>query len=59
VIAREGDLDDLTGKLEYMINNPGLWPGFGRAGRAHVEKEYNIDVQVDRLEGIYDELLSL
>jgi len=59
LIAHEGDLDDLTDKLEYMINNPELWPGYGRAGRMHVEKEYNIDVQVGRLEDIYDELLSL
>lgn len=57
LLAKENDVDDLTRKLEYLVRRPELWPQFGNDGRAHIEKEYNIQTQVQLLEDIYDTLL--
>jgi glycosyltransferase involved in cell wall biosynthesis len=49
--------DALAEKLTYLIEHPEIWPEMGRAGRAHVEANYNIDKLNDRLVGIYQNLL--
>jgi colanic acid/amylovoran biosynthesis glycosyltransferase len=58
-VAPEKDVDALADRLERLIAEPGLWPKFGEAGRAHVEREYNIKTQVGKLEDIYDGLLGV
>jgi colanic acid/amylovoran biosynthesis glycosyltransferase len=56
-LAPEKDVDALTDRLEFLVTHPEKWPQMGRAGRAHVEAEYNAALQPGRLENLYDELL--
>jgi hypothetical protein len=34
-----------------------VWGEIGQAGREHVEQEYDVKMQVEKLEKIYDELV--
>ena len=47
----------LADKLVYLIEHPEIWPEMGRAGRAHVEANYDINKLNDRLVEIYQKLL--
>ena len=58
LLADEKDVDGLIERLDFLLQNPQLWPAFGAAGRAHVEKEYNIETQVGHLENHYARLLK-
>lgn len=58
LLADECDVDGLTAHLERLIQNPDLWLAYGRAGREHVEKNYNIVNQIDMLEDHYRQLLK-
>jgi colanic acid/amylovoran biosynthesis glycosyltransferase len=57
-LVPERDTMALADKLEHLALNPGLWEGMGLAGREHVERNYNLKVQVRKLEEIYDDLLT-
>lgn len=50
----ERDTDALVEKLGLLISNPDIREQMGRKGREHVEKNYNITTQVQKLEEIYD-----
>lgn len=54
----ERDVDALTERLLYLIEHPEIWPEMGRAGRAYVEANYDINKLNDRLVEIYKEVLS-
>jgi len=53
-LVPERDTDALVEKLEFLISNPDIWEQMGRKGREHIEKNYNITTQVQKLEEIYD-----
>ena len=53
LLAPERDVGTLAKHLEYLVENPDVWEVMGRAGREHVEQEYDVMVQVGKLEGIY------
>jgi colanic acid/amylovoran biosynthesis glycosyltransferase len=55
-LVPERDADALAQKLDVLLRNPSLWPEMGRAGRAYVEANYDIDKLNDRLVEIYREL---
>ncbi|WP_144414023.1 colanic acid biosynthesis glycosyltransferase WcaL [Methanosarcina barkeri] len=38
-----------------MVEHPEVWVLMGQAGREHVEQEYDLVVQVEKLENIYNE----
>lgn len=42
-LAPERDIDALTERLMHLIAHPGRWPAMGRAGRAKVEAEFDIE----------------
>ncbi|GAG97898.1 unnamed protein product, partial [marine sediment metagenome] len=46
-----------TKKLEFLILNPKKWKTMGEYGRRHIEAEYDIKKQVNKLEEIYDKFL--
>ena len=50
------DVDALTDKLEYLVENQQQWPEMGRVGRKHVEDNYDIEVLNRKLESIFKEL---
>jgi colanic acid/amylovoran biosynthesis glycosyltransferase len=56
-LVPEKNTDELAERLEHLINHPELWETMGRAGRKHMEAEFNILTQAKRLETIYDSLL--
>ena len=55
-IVPERDVDALAEKLLFLVEHPEIWPEMGRAGREHVEANYDIDKLNDRLVEIYCEL---
>jgi len=56
LIVPEGDVGAFTDAILFMARARERWEAFGRAGRAHVEREYDLATQVEKLEGIYDDL---
>jgi len=57
-LVPERDVSALVEKLIYLIEHPEIWPEMGRAGRAYVEANYDINKLNDRLVEIYKEVLS-
>ena len=57
-LVQAGDVEALSEKLIYLIEHPEIWPEMGRAGRAYVEANYDINKLNDRLVDIYQELLD-
>lgn len=54
LLAPEMDVETLAKHLEYLVEHPDVWVSMGRTGREHVEQEYDLIIQVDKLETIYD-----
>ena len=59
LLAPERDVETLAKHLEYLVEHPDVWGAMGRAGREHVEQEYDVMVQVGKLEKIYDGLCEV
>jgi len=57
-LVPERDVDALTDRLGHLVDNPDLWPAMGKAGRAHVEKKYDIEKLNDQLVEHYRYLVS-
>ncbi len=57
-LVPERDVDALAEKLGYLIEHPEIWPQMGKAGRAYVEKNYDINKLSDRLVEIYSKVLA-
>ena len=57
-LVPERDVNALIEKLEYLIENPELWPKMGRYGRKFVEEKYNIKKLNQQLVGIYQNLID-
>ena len=57
LLAPERDVETLAKHLEYLVKHPDVWGTMGRAGREHVEQEYDVMVQVGKLEEIYGKLV--
>ena len=49
----------LTKHLEYLVEHPDVWERMGRAGREHVEQEYDVRVQVGELEMTYAKFMRM
>lgn len=56
-LVSERNADTLAEKLGYLIAHPDMWSRMGHAGRAYVEKHYNIDKLNGYLVEIYQQLL--
>jgi colanic acid/amylovoran biosynthesis glycosyltransferase len=48
-LVPERDADALAAQLERLVGSPASWPAMGRAGRARVEREFDIERLNDRL----------
>ena len=55
VLVPERDATQLAARLVYLLERPGLWAGMGRAGRRHVEENYDITNLNRRLVELYAE----
>jgi colanic acid/amylovoran biosynthesis glycosyltransferase len=56
LLVAERDEAGLADALERLAREPGRWAAMGRAGRAKVEMEYDIDRLNDRLVGLLESL---
>ena len=57
-LVPERNVDALAEKLEFLVLNPPVWEKMGQKGREHIEENYNVKKQVERLEEIYDSVLD-
>jgi colanic acid/amylovoran biosynthesis glycosyltransferase len=57
LLAPERDPAALAACLDELLSHPERWPEMGRAGRAHIEAEFDIDRQVSQMNEVYRELL--
>ena len=55
-LVPEKDTDALSERLEYLITHPEKWEDMGRAGRKHIEQEYDARKQGLKLEKIYADI---
>jgi glycosyltransferase involved in cell wall biosynthesis len=46
LLTPDGDVGALVKHLEYLVEHLDVWEAIGRAGREHVEQEYDVMVQV-------------
>lgn len=52
-LAHEKDPGDIVTQIERWVNNPENWIEILNAGRAHIEKNYNLEIQAKKLLGVY------
>ena len=57
ILVEERDVQGLAKAMEELASTPEVWPNMGKIGRQHIEQEYNLHKQIEKLEGIYDELV--
>ncbi|MBA2665307.1 MAG: glycosyltransferase [Bradymonadaceae bacterium] len=57
-LVAERDVDALAERLEALVCDPARWPAMGRAGRAMVEREFDVEVLNDRLDALLQTLVS-
>ena len=55
LLAPERDVEALSECIRTLVEDPQRWAAMGRAGRRHVEQNYNVVTQCAALEDIYDE----
>ncbi len=58
LLSPERDVDALAANLERLLSAPDMWGEMGRAGRAHVEAEFDASRQGSKLADLYDEALA-
>jgi colanic acid/amylovoran biosynthesis glycosyltransferase len=57
-LVPERDADAIAIKLTYLITHPELWENMGKAGRARVEEQYDMNKLNDELVAIYQQMLK-
>ena len=57
-LVPERDISALSDRLEYLIDHPEIWFEMGKAGRKHVEENFDIDKLNDRLVDLYQQLIN-
>jgi colanic acid/amylovoran biosynthesis glycosyltransferase len=58
LLVPERDPGALVEKLKLLITNPRMRMQMGKAGRLHIEKNYNIYRQVEKIELLYGQLIA-
>lgn len=58
-LVSERNIDQLTEKLNYLIEHSDLWAEMGEAGRQFVECNYNINKLNDKLIEIYERVINI
>ncbi len=57
LLVPEKDIEMLASKIKYLIDNPNLRCEMGKRGREKVEKNFDSEKQVRKLENIYSNLI--
>ncbi|HWN68330.1 MAG TPA: glycosyltransferase [Haliangium sp.] len=58
ILVPERDVAALADAIQFLVSHPESWQEMGLAGRAFVEKNYDIDMLNRRLLGMYEELME-
>ena len=58
LLVPERDVESLFECIRALVEDQSRWQEMGRAGRRHVEQQYNATRQREQLEAIYDEFVS-
>lgn len=58
LLVEERDIDGLAKGLDELLKSPKVREEMGRAGRFHVGSNHNLQVQGEKLELIYDKMIS-
>ena len=58
LLATERDIGGLTERLRWLTSHPENWISMVKAGRSHVEKEFNASTQGELLAKFYREILE-
>jgi colanic acid/amylovoran biosynthesis glycosyltransferase len=58
LLSQERDFEQLADHMAFLVENRELWPKMGLAGRKHVERNYNIKNEADKIEKIYARLIK-
>lgn len=53
LLAQERDVEGLLGHLRWLVGHPMQWELMARAGRSHVELEFDVAKQASRLRDLY------
>ena len=56
-LVPEKNVEALAAKLQFLFDNPNLWPKMGRMGRKYVEHKFDCSKTCTRLVEIYESLL--
>ena len=56
LLAPERDIESLTQCIEALLDKPESWASLTQKGREHVESEYNLNRQTERLVALYRKL---
>jgi colanic acid/amylovoran biosynthesis glycosyltransferase len=57
-LVPERDVAALAERLQYLADHPETWPQMGRAGRKHIEQNYNCEILSHQLVEIYRATMS-
>lgn len=57
LLAEPADVTGLAGCLQHLLEAPSTWARMGAAGRAHVDRRYNLRKQAETLGSVYKEIL--
>ena len=58
IIHRKNDIDDLSQKLRYVINNPDIIKSFGEKARKRVEQNYSWEIVTNKYENLFLQMLK-
>lgn len=59
LLSPERDVAALAANLERLLERPEEWEAMGRAGRAHMESQFDVRRQGARMADLYDEALAM
>jgi colanic acid/amylovoran biosynthesis glycosyltransferase len=57
-LVEEGDVDAMGERIAYLTLHPEAWHAIGQAGRLHVEENFDLRKQTQKLAGIYERVLA-
>jgi len=58
LLAKAGDIDDLSNKMRLLISDEGLRNKMGQSAYYHVRKKHNWDIQVDKYLEVYYKVIG-
>jgi colanic acid/amylovoran biosynthesis glycosyltransferase len=54
LLANERNVEEIVAHFRWLIENQNQWESMTRAGRLHIESEFDLEVQAERLSELYD-----